>query len=81
MEKRLKINNSEDFIDAAEYGNSLEKLLEKYHSGVPDKTAANVLNLTIKEYNKIHICAIMKLRKYLKVPEGTESEQELDNEQ
>jgi hypothetical protein len=80
MSKYGKIELLEDYIYAPNYDNSLIKLLDKYDEGVPDKTAASVLKMTIEEYNKVHFYAIMKLRKSFQLKEETESESDFDTE-
>lgn len=54
-----------DFICLPRYGGSLKRLLERYPDGVPDHIAAEALNTTVVDYQRVVATAIEKLRTHL----------------
>jgi hypothetical protein len=66
-EKKLKIEEDEDFIDYPKFKNSLKKLAERYPDGVGNETIAKVLNMTEEEVEDTYQGAIKKLQAKLGV--------------
>lgn len=61
-ELRRRIAEEPDFIHSKKFENSLKLLLKKYPDGVPDRTAARVLMITMDELDEIYDSIIGKCR-------------------
>jgi hypothetical protein len=69
-EIRKKIESEPDFVNLKRYDFSLEKLLDKFPDGVPNKMIAQALLMTEEEVEKIYQQVVLKLRKEMKVDEA-----------
>lgn len=62
-EIKNRIGKDPDFIYSSKYGNSMEKLIQKYPTGCPDKIIAQVLLLdSPEEVEEIYQGIVKKLR-------------------
>ena len=64
-ETRKLIDTSPDFVNAPRFGNSLNKLLEKYPDGAPDRVVAQALMMTQEEVDELLKRVLYKLRTHL----------------
>lgn len=58
-----KIYNDEDFIKSKKYQYSLDLFQESHPNGATNKTIAHALGFPEEKVEKIHLSAIMKLKK------------------
>ncbi len=66
-EAKKRVETDPKFIYSKRFENSLEKCLERYPDGAPDKVIAQVLLLTEDEVEEIYQKVVKKLQKALKV--------------
>jgi len=60
-----RLTEDPDFVCLPRYGGSLKRVLERYPDGVPDAMAAEALNTSVEDYQRIVATAIEKLRSHL----------------
>lgn len=66
-EIRQLIDTEPDFVNLRRYGNSLEKVIETYPDGAPDKVIAQALLMTPEEVEELYENVVIKLRVLMKV--------------
>ena len=66
-EAKKKIETDPDFIYCKRFDNSLEKCIERYPDGAPDKVIAQSLMMTEEEVKDVTEATVEKLRKIMKV--------------
>lgn len=59
-EKKLK--KDPDFVVAPRFGNSLQRLVDRFPEGVPDDVCAKALNLTVEEIEQLYQKTVRDLR-------------------
>lgn len=62
-----KIVNEEDFIAIKRFDYSLNKMLERYPNGVPDRIIAQALLMDEEEVEELYQRVIVKLRERMKI--------------
>lgn len=67
---KYKIENSPDWIAIKRFNYSLNKLLERYPDGVPDRIIAQALQINEEEVEIIYQKILSKLRNKMGVNEG-----------
>lgn len=66
-EAKKKLETDPDFIYSKRFDYSLEKCIEKYPEGAPNKIIAQCLMLTEEEVDETYRNVVEKLRKIMKV--------------
>jgi len=64
---RAKIANEENFIAIKRFNYSLERMLERYPDGVPDRIIAQALLIKEEDVEELYQKIILKLRKGMKI--------------
>jgi hypothetical protein len=64
---RQLIDTEPDFVNLRRYGNSLEKVIEAYPDGAPDKVISQALLMTPEEIEELYEEVVLKLRVLMKV--------------
>lgn len=62
IEAKKKVETEPDFIALKRFDFSLEKLLERYPEGCPDRIIANALMIAEAEVEELYEKAVAKLR-------------------
>lgn len=62
-----KINNDPNYIHIRRFDFNLQKLLERYPEGVPDKYIAQALDIEEEEVGALYEQTVQKLRKLMNV--------------
>jgi hypothetical protein len=57
-----KLKKDPDFVVAPRFGNSLQRLVERFPEGVPDDVCAKALNLTTEEVEQLYQKTVRDLR-------------------
>lgn len=57
-----KMKKDPDFVVAPRFGNSLQRLVERFPEGVPDDVCAKALNLTVEEIEQLYQKTVRDLR-------------------
>ena len=57
-----KLKKDPDFVVAPRFGNSLQRLVERFPEGVPDDICAKALNLTVEEIEQLYQKTVRDLR-------------------
>ena len=71
-EIKFRVENDADFIAIKRFEYSIEKLMERYPDGVPQRIIAQALATTEQNVEKLYQRAIGKLRQAMKVEEEDE---------
>ena len=58
-----KLKKDPDFVIAPRFGNSLERLMERFPDGVPEDVCAKALNLLPEEVEQLYQKTVKDLRK------------------
>lgn len=58
-----RISSDADFVLSKKHENSLNKLMQEYPDGVPDRVICKVLQITPEELKRYYKCAIVNLKK------------------
>lgn len=66
-EARARLQSDLDFVYLPKFEFSLQKLMERYPDGVPDRLIAQALMLTEDDVEEMFQSAVLKLRKMMKV--------------
>lgn len=66
-EAKRRVNSDPDFVYSKRFDYSLEKCLDRYPDGAPDKVIAQCLMLTEEEVEATYQEVVEKLRKIMKV--------------
>lgn len=66
-ETRRKIAEDPDYVNIKRFGNSLNKVLERYPEGAPTKVIAQAMLMTEQEVEEMYQKVVVKLRRALKV--------------
>lgn len=61
------IDTDPDYISSKRFDYSLEKLLERYPDGCPDRVIASVLLIEEQEVEQYYVRIVEKLRRMMKV--------------
>jgi hypothetical protein len=69
IEAKKRVETDPDFIALKRFDFSLEKLLERYPDGCPDRIIANALLIPEHEVEELYQSAIIKLRGIMGVEE------------
>jgi hypothetical protein len=64
---RAKIANEENFIAIKRFNYSLERMLERYPDGVPDRIIAQALLIKEEDVEELYQKIILKLKKGMKI--------------
>lgn len=62
MDTERKLKKDPDFVVAPRFGNSLQRLVERFPEGVPDDVCAKALNLTVEEIEQLYQKTVRDLR-------------------
>jgi hypothetical protein len=62
-----RLRTEADFVNIKRLGYSLEKLMERYPDGVPDKVIASALGITEDEVEILYASTVELLQKSLKI--------------
>jgi hypothetical protein len=62
-----RLHTEADFVNIKRLGYSLDRLMERYPDGVPDKIIAAALNVTEEEVEMLYASTVQLLREALKI--------------
>lgn len=66
-EARMRLSEDEDYVYLKRFEYSLEKLLERYPEGCPDRIVAQALMMTEEQVQEMYQKVVVRLRELMNV--------------
>lgn len=65
-EVKLRLETEPDFVNLKRYGYSLERVMDRYPDGVPDRLVAQALCMSEEEVEEFYEEVVLKLREKIR---------------